>query len=108
MFDVIACEAIRRYSGNADELGAALGMYVLAHEFGWKPLMLIYSKRTVRKYEEILGLRLRDVFPAAGPGAERSVGFAVASQSPNFWRVVSGDDNRLTRSERKRLDAFRG
>jgi len=82
---------IREHSGQIDELESALGMLLIGHHYGWKVLHLIHSKKTIRKYEEILGIKVRDFFPERGPSSPRSIGLAFADKATNFWRVVSGD-----------------
>jgi len=83
--------AIRDGSGQLDELESALGMLLLGHHYGWKVLYLIHSKKTIRKYEEILGIKVREFFDPTGPSSPRSIGLAFAEKYPNFWKVVSGD-----------------
>ena len=83
-------DAIARFSGQFDDLEAALGMLRIGHHVGWRILVLIRNKRTIRKYEEILGITVRDFFPAEGPSHERSVGYSLAKRIGNFWKVVSG------------------
>ena len=90
-------KAIIHFAGTLDELESALGMLKMGHHFGWRVLYLIHSKKTIRKYEEILDIKIRDLFPEEGPSSERSVGLAFAKKASNFWKVVSGDikiDNR--------------
>lgn len=82
---------IREHSGQIDELESALGMLHIGHHYGWKVLYLIHSKKTVRKYEDILGIKIREFFPERGPSSPRSVGLAFADRASNFWKVVSGD-----------------
>lgn len=84
-------EAIVRFEGNMDELESALGMYMLGRHFGWKVLYILHSKRTIRKYEEILGISIRDEFEAEGPDAERSNGFRALKSITNFWKAISGE-----------------
>jgi hypothetical protein len=84
-------EAFVNYEGPFDELEKALGILRLGHHVGWKPLLLIHSKRTIAKYEEILDIKLREIFPPEGPSATRSVGYKVAKKLANFWKAVSGD-----------------
>lgn len=88
---VIEDNAITNFSGTLDELESALGMLRMGHHFGWRVLYLIHSKKTVRKYEEILDIKIRDLFPEEGPSAERSIGLALAKKASNFWKVVSGE-----------------
>lgn len=83
--------AIADFKGQLDELESALGMLRMGHHFGWKVLYLIHSKRTVRKYEEILNIKIREIFPETGPSTYRSYGYNLAEKFSNFWKIVSGD-----------------
>jgi hypothetical protein len=90
--------AIDNYGGEKitdadtiDELEQAIGMYVLGRHVGWKPLVLMHNKRTIRKYEEIVGVPIRELFPEEGPAAMRSVGYRFATKLSNFWKAVSGE-----------------
>ena len=87
----ISREAVARFSGQLDELEAALGMLQLGEHLGWKPLVLVHNKRTIRKYEEILGISVREFFPPEGPSADRSLGYTIAKKIGNFWKAVSGE-----------------
>lgn len=87
----IANDAVERFTGTADELEKALGMLMLGDYLGWKVLIIIHNKRTVRKYEEILGISVREFFPEEGPIALRSLGYSIAKELGNYWKVVSGD-----------------
>lgn len=93
-------DTIRRFSGSLDELESALGMYMIGRHFGWKVLYLLHSKRTVNKYEQILGIDVREEFEPEGPDASRSNGFRLAQQFSNFWKVVSGEE-KIDREQRK-------
>ncbi len=84
-------EAIANFTGSFDDLELALGILHLGDYLGWKPLVLIHNKRTVRKIEEVLNISLRDFFPPEGVMAERSVGYLFAKKINKFWKVVSGD-----------------
>lgn len=83
--------AIVNFSGLADELESALGMLRIGHHMGWKMLYVAHSKKTIRKYEEILNIKIRELFDEEGPSAKRSIGLALALKYSNFWKVVSGD-----------------
>ena len=85
--DAVACG----FRGQFDELESALGMFVLGRLVGWKVLVLIHNKRTIRKYEEILGISIREAFPEEGPLAHKSVAYKVAKKLGNYWKAVSGD-----------------
>lgn len=75
-----------------DEIESALGMYHLAHHFGWKVLYFVHSKKTMRKYEEILGIKLSEHFPEYGEDAPRTNAYKIIQSVSNFWKLVSGDE----------------
>lgn len=95
-------KAIANFNGMLDELESALGMLRLGHQFGWKVLYLIHSKRTIRKYEEMLDIKIRVIFPETGPSSYRSYGLNFAEKFSNFWKVVGGD---IKIPDRKKVDA---
>jgi hypothetical protein len=84
-------EAFASFKGTFDELEAAIGMLRLGYHLGWKPLALIHNKRTLRKYEEILGISIRELFPEEGPSADRSQGYKITKRIGSFWKAVSGE-----------------
>lgn len=84
-------EAIANFKGQLDQLEAALGMLRMGDHFGWKVLVLIHNKRTLRSYEEILGIKVRELFPEEGPSWERSKGYVFIKKLGKFWKGVSGE-----------------
>jgi len=85
------------FVGPFEELESALGMLFLGRLVGWKVLVLIHNKRTIRKYEEILGINIREAFEPEGPFSYKSVGYEVVQKLQKFWKGVSGEiavDNR--------------
>ena len=48
-----AAYAVASFSGSLEELEKALGMLMIGYQFGWKVLLLVHSKRTIKKYEKI-------------------------------------------------------
>jgi len=88
----IVNDAIDRFAGPFDELEKALGMLMMGDYVGWKVLVLIHSKSTLKKYEAILNISVREFFPDAGLIAERSNGYRLAIELKKFWKVVSGDE----------------
>ena len=90
-------EAFASFQGQFDDLELALGILRTGDYLGWRPLVLIHNKRTIRKVEDILGINFREFFPPEGSSANRSLGYKLAKQLTNFWKAVSGDtkiDNR--------------
>ena len=87
----IVSEAIRKFVGQGPELESAIGMLFVGHAYGWKVIHLIHSQATVRKYEAILEIKIKDVFPEKTNYSERSRGFQIAETLSNFWKAVKGE-----------------
>jgi hypothetical protein len=85
-------KALVRFDGQVDEVEQAMGFYLFGRHVGWRTLVLMHNKRTIRKYEDILGIKIREEFRPVGPDAERSLAYRVAMTLSNFWRAVSGDE----------------
>ena len=83
-------EAFANFSGSFDDLEAALGMLRLGDYTGWRVLVLIHNKRTIRKFEDILNIHVREFFEPETPSARRSLGYKIALELGNFWKAVSG------------------
>ncbi|MDB2409996.1 MAG: hypothetical protein P8J42_04665 [Pseudomonadales bacterium] len=90
VFDKVGT-VVAGFSGSLEELEKAIGMLMIGYHFGWKVLLLVHSKRTIKKYEKILDIDIKEFFPAEGRSAKRSMGLDLAKQIGNFWQVVSGD-----------------
>jgi len=88
-------EAIAKYTGDLGELESALGLLRLGHQYGWRVMYLIHSKATVKKYEQILDIKVRDEFPEEGPSAMRNNGFRLVQNVTNFWKAASGEKDKL-------------
>ena len=88
----IEAAAIVNFEGQLDELESALGMLRMGHYWGWKVLYIVHSKRTIRKYETILGIRIRDEFVEVGPSAYRSNGYRIVESLTNFWKAIGGGE----------------
>lgn len=88
---LIANRAIDNFGGNSSELEGALGMLFVGRRYGWRVVMLIHDRRTVRKYQKILGIDVREQFPAVGDRADKSLGFQAVKKVSNFWKAVRGE-----------------
>lgn len=83
--------AIARFVGDLGELESALGMLRLGQQYGWRVMYLLHSKATIRKYEKILDVSVKEIMPEEGPSAHRSAGFRVFKKLGQFWKIVSGE-----------------
>ena len=66
-------KAIKDFAGYMPTLEGAIGSYFVGKELGWKPMLLIYEKRTIKKYEDILGISFRETSPEEGRWAKKSI-----------------------------------
>ena len=87
----IAHAAVEDFEGNLYELESAIGMLYTGKYFGWKPLLLIHDKKTIKKYEQILKIDTREIFPEVGEMAERSRAWRAVQKVSNFWKAVKGE-----------------
>ncbi|MDP3512336.1 MAG: hypothetical protein Q8S20_06275 [Sulfuritalea sp.] len=84
-------ERTTEYVGNFDELEKAIGMLMIGRLVGWKVLALIHNRRTILKYEQILGIKIKDEFDPEGPLTHKSVAYDLVKKLDNFWKAVSGE-----------------
>lgn len=87
----IVSNAIKNFEGQGNELESAIGMLFVGHAYGWRVVYIQHSIATVRKYERILGIVAKDVFPDRTKLSKNSVGFRVAETVSNFWKAIKGE-----------------
>ena len=77
----------------------------MGEHVGWCVLLIIHNKPTIRKYEEILNIEVREFFPKEGLSADRSVGYAWAKKIGGYWKIVSGDVKVESRRENSKHES---
>jgi hypothetical protein len=87
----IVKRAFDKYGGDYTVLESAVGALFLGFIIGWKPLVIIHSPRTIKRYEGILGVKFKDFMPESTDTSDRSKGYEVARMLDNFWHGVSGN-----------------
>lgn len=87
----IASQTAVKAKGELPVLEGAVGALYFAQQLGWKPIFLIHDKKTIRKYEEILGIEFRTAFPEVGPRANDSLAYTAVLKVSNFWKAVKGE-----------------
>lgn len=97
-------KAIRQTGMQLDELESALGMYMIGFHFGWRVLYVIHTKKTIRKYETLLGIKVNEVFDEVGPDADRTNAFKILNSVSNFWKLVSGDEKSPLKIDKRQLN----
>lgn len=98
-------DLIVNFEGDFSELESALGMYMVGRLVGWKVLVLLHNKRTIAKYEKILGnMNIREEFEPVTEFSNKSVAFDIVTKLGNFWKGVNGEyDNDELRNRRREL-----
>ena len=83
--------AVNNFVGQGPELESALGMLVMGQYYGWRVIYLMHDKKTLAKYQDILGIEdVRDVMDDVGPLTHRSVAWKLLRGVTNFWKAVTG------------------
>ncbi len=84
-------KAVMKFRGQSNELESAIGALMVGRKLGWRPLFLIHSPRTIKKYETILNIRFQDTLPDVGPKAKDSIAWKIGERASNFWKLVKGE-----------------
>lgn len=95
--------AIRQNAYQIDEIESALGMYLIGFHYGWKVLHLVHSKRTIAKYERLLGIKVREAFDEFGADADRTNAYKIIQSATSFWKLVSGDEKAPIQLDKRTL-----
>jgi hypothetical protein len=89
--DEIIKDAFDNYKGDLTVLESAIGAMFLGLIIGWKPIVIIHSPRTVKRYEQILSLNFKEFMPDETDMSDRSKGYQLAMLLDNFWQGVTGN-----------------
>ncbi|MEQ9419999.1 MAG: hypothetical protein RIF37_03980 [Rhodospirillaceae bacterium] len=76
------------FKGDMTECERAIGALLVGRQLGWKPLYLNHDRKTLKKYEKILGIEFREVLPEEGEYAEKSVAWLAVQKVSNFCKAV--------------------
>lgn len=83
--------AVANYRGFSDKLSAALGGLAAGYYFGWRGLLMVHDRSTIKKYEAILGLDFKECLPERTEHTDRLFGIRLADQLGKFWAVVKNE-----------------
>ena len=81
----------KKYKGDITKLEHAIGAFIVGRKMGWKPMLIIHDRKTIKLYEEIVGLQFKDHMEEEGPLAEKSHAWNIVKKMTNFWAVVKGE-----------------
>ncbi len=79
------------YVGDISELERAIGTYFVGRRTGWKVLYLVHDRKTLKKYEDILGISFREEFEEFEDQAKRTAAYKALKFVTNFWKAVKGE-----------------
>lgn len=82
--------SIAEYRGSVTRLESAIGALVVGQTYGLRVLQVGHDRRVLKKHEEILGLKLKDVCPTETALTARSRGVQFAEKCGRFWDVATG------------------
>jgi hypothetical protein len=85
----IVDRACNDYVGDATVLESAIGALVWGRVVGWQALRLMHTGRTFKRYEEILGVKFKEVLDPVTDQAERMKGYRMMKKVGKFWQAVS-------------------
>lgn len=81
-------KALDGYKGQVGVIEQAVGVLVLGRLLGWRVMYLVHGGQTLNRYQDILGVKFRDVLPDTGRAAQKSVAWRIVSGVGKFWDVV--------------------
>lgn len=83
--------SFERFRGTADTWESAVGMLFVGKLMGWKIVHLVHSQATVKKYEKILGIDVKEDFDPTTKNSRRSYAWRAIEGFSNFWKAVKGE-----------------
>jgi len=87
----IVDNSIKAFRGDTRKLSNAIGYLFLGRKFGWRVMLLMHDRKSIRDYEKILGISSREFFPELGPMAGKSLAYRAVQKVSNFWKAVRGE-----------------
>lgn len=84
-------KAALEYRGYAPTVADALGALVFGQLYGWRAVMMLYSRSRIRDFESALGISFRDHMPDRTDHSARILGVDLADRIGKFWAVVKGE-----------------
>lgn len=83
--------ATEDFKGDLRLLSNAIGYLMIGRKFGWKPMLLMHDRKSIKSYEEILKFDSKVIMEEVGPFAYKSVAWKAVQKVANFWKAVKGE-----------------
>ena len=85
-------ERVKKFRGDITELERAIGALFVGRQMGWKVLLLIHDRKTIKRYEETLDLEFKEPnMPEVGKYAHKSLAWTAVQKVASFWKAVKGE-----------------
>jgi hypothetical protein len=85
-------KAFTEYSGDFTVFESAIGALFLGVMIGWRPLLIIHSPKTIKRYEKILDIDFKKILPETIESlSDRSRGYQIVAALDKFWPAVTGN-----------------
>ena len=88
-FEII-CKAWENFHGQVEVFESAVGALLVGRLAGYDVLRVLHSWRTLKNYEEILGISFKDLLPARTADSRRVNGIRYAEKFQQFWKALAG------------------
>jgi len=88
------------FTGQIDDLQAAVGMVTIGRLYGWRVMRLTSSRRHWMVACGLFG-DLKELLPERGVLAHKSLGLKVVDKAGDYWDVIKGKTEAMPLQERK-------
>jgi hypothetical protein len=86
---VVICRAWENFEGDLQVFESAVGALLFGRLAGFDALRVVHSWRTLRKYEQILGIAFKDRLRERTADSRRVNGIRYADKFREFWRAIA-------------------
>src|SRR5688500_1620104 len=83
------CKAWKDYEGSVEVVEAAIGALIVGRLVGHDGLRVLHSWKTLRNYEEILGVKFKELLPPNTRDSDRINGVRWAKKFTALWRALA-------------------
>ena len=82
---------ISNFRGDITNLEHAIGCFYVGRQLGWKVMLLIHDRKSIKKYEDLLALNFKEHMPEVGSLAHKSLAWQAVQKVSSFWKAVKGE-----------------
>jgi hypothetical protein len=88
--DLVAiAEAFRDFEGATEVFESAVGALIVGRFMGFDALRVLHGSRTIKRYEEILGITFRRTLAPRTSDSLRLNGIRYAEKFKAFWKALA-------------------